>query len=305
VETLEAVKKRITSAQSMRSIVRTMKILAAVSIKQYERIVKSVEKFGAAAEMGLQVVLKSYDKEEWAAYREKNTREEASGAPAGMIIFGSDMGMCGQFNDTLALQAAVKVKSYKAGKVEIISVGEKIGARLEDAGLKPSRSIMYPAGIFGGILPVLEELLEEIGAWRDKMSIGRVELAYNKPAEAGQGYRPYSQMLLPLDMDYLEGLRQKKWVSVSMPLFKMDRDALLASLVQQLMFTILFRSFAESLASENAARLQAMQAAEKNIEDHIEELTRDFNQARQDQITSELLDIIAGAEAQSTAVNQP
>jgi F-type H+-transporting ATPase subunit gamma len=77
----------------------------------------------------------------------------------------------------------------------------------------------------------------------------------------------------------------------------MDREALFSSLVREYLFVSLYRAFAESLASENASRLASMQAAEKNIEERLRELSAQYHQQRQMSITSELLDIVSGFEA--------
>jgi F-type H+-transporting ATPase subunit gamma len=79
----------------------------------------------------------------------------------------------------------------------------------------------------------------------------------------------------------------------------MDRDQLFSALIRQYLFVSLFRACAESLASENASRLAAMQGAERNIEERLEELQTQFHQQRQMTITEELLDIVAGFEALS------
>ena len=81
-----------------------------------------------------------------------------------------------------------------------------------------------------------------------------------------------------------------------MPVFKMDRDDLFDSLIRNHLYVSLYRSFVASLTSENAARMASMEAAEKHINDRLDELKRIYNEERQDQITSELLDIIAGFE---------
>jgi F-type H+-transporting ATPase subunit gamma len=77
----------------------------------------------------------------------------------------------------------------------------------------------------------------------------------------------------------------------------MDWDKLFALIVRQYVFVSLFQATAESLASENASRLAAMQGAEKNIDDVLGELKLQFHQERQMIITDELLDIVAGFEA--------
>jgi F-type H+-transporting ATPase subunit gamma len=74
----------------------------------------------------------------------------------------------------------------------------------------------------------------------------------------------------------------------------MDVDQLFSSLVRQYLFFTLYRAFVESLASENASRLMSMQAAEKNIEEHLNDLNAQFHRQRQAAITSELLDVVTG-----------
>jgi len=81
----------------------------------------------------------------------------------------------------------------------------------------------------------------------------------------------------------------------------MEPSALLAALVRQHLFISLFRAGAESAASEHATRLAAMQAAERNIDDHLDEMNGAYRQRRQALITEELLDVVAGFEALTAA----
>lgn len=103
--------------------------------------------------------------------------------------------------------------------------------------------------------------------------------------------------LLPVDEAYLRELRGREWKSRSLPQFRMGGRELLHACLRGLIHASLFRIFLDSLESENAARLEAMEAAERHIDEHVGELRASFNEARQDAITSELLDIIAGVEA--------
>jgi F-type H+-transporting ATPase subunit gamma len=77
----------------------------------------------------------------------------------------------------------------------------------------------------------------------------------------------------------------------------MNWEALFSAFVQQYLFVTLYRATVESLASENAGRLSSMQAAEKNIEERLTDLNADYRSSRQNAITGELLDIVAGFEA--------
>jgi F-type H+-transporting ATPase subunit gamma len=119
--------------------------------------------------------------------------------------------------------------------------------------------------------------------------------------QRGAAYRPGSLHLLPLDLERLRRLAKRPWPSPVLPTFRMDWRSLFSALVRQYLFVSVFRAAAESLASENAARLASMQAAEKNIQEHIEDLTALYHNRRQTAITEELLDIVSGFEVLKAA----
>jgi len=292
MESLELIKKKIAGAQSLRSIVRTMKILAAVNIRQYEKALHSLQEYNETIEMGLQVVLRGKG-------GKTRLHEENSQSTVGAVVFGSDMGMCGQFNEQVVQFAANKFKTLETPEIKTIAVGEKIVSRLEDVGHRPEQVIQYPAAISTGIIPAMYEILSRIDIWQTGGHVGKIVLFYNSPTQTGVSYSPDVHTLVPLDPAFLESLRKKEWQSRSLPVFKMDRQKLLVSLMRSHLYASLYRSFLDSLTSENAARLTSMQSAEKHIDEHLEELTGQFNNERQGAITSELLDIIAGAEALS------
>ncbi len=77
----------------------------------------------------------------------------------------------------------------------------------------------------------------------------------------------------------------------------MDRETLFSRLLNQYLFVSIFQACAESQASEHASRLAAMQSAERNLDDRLEEVTMVYHRARQDVITSELQDVVSGFEA--------
>ena len=122
-----------------------------------------------------------------------------------------------------------------------------------------------------------------------------MHLFYNEYV-SGATYRPRSLKLLPVDKTWLKDLQKQKWNSRTLPLFTMDWERIFRSLIREYLFVSVYRAFANSLASENASRLAAMQNAEKNIEERLEELDVQFHRQRQMTITEELLDIVAGFE---------
>jgi len=105
--------------------------------------------------------------------------------------------------------------------------------------------------------------------------------------------------LLPLDDAWRRALSALPWPTKYLPEVMGAGTDTLRALIREYLFISLFRACAESLASENASRLAAMQRAEKNIHDQLEELHGEFHRVRQSGIDEELFDVIAGFEALS------
>lgn len=121
-------------------------------------------------------------------------------------------------------------------------------------------------------------------------------LLYNRP-RSGSVYAPFIQRLLPLDAQWRHDLAARPWPTSSVPEVMGSRPAMLRALVHEYLFVSLFRACAESLASENASRLAAMQRADKNIDELLGKLNTAFQRVRQSGIDEELFDVVAGFEA--------
>jgi len=288
--TLEALKSKIESTQDLQSVVKTMKALAAVNIRQYEKAVAALKEYMQTIEMGLQIALRSRPGFHISARR----------APQGLlgaVVFGSDQGMCGQLNQEVAALALESMDGMqvKNANRRVITIGMRVTNRLADEGQKIQNSLAVPSSV-GGITPLVQKLLLAIEDWHADTRMNHVLLFYCEQL-SGASYRPHRHHLLPVDNQWLQNLRQKEWPTRSLPAFTMDWDPLFSALVRQYLFGSLFRAAAESLASENASRLASMQGAERNIAEQLDDLNRQYHQMRQMAITEELLDIVAGFEA--------
>ena len=290
METIEALRRKIAVTEDLREVAKTMKTIAAVSIRQYERAVASLRQYSHTVELGMQIVMRG-QREDRAQPR------PAPGRRLGAIIFGSELGMCGQFNELLVSFALDGCNELQVAKKDrsTIAVGARAVSRLEEAGVQVESYFAVPSSV-SGITSRVQELLLKIEAWQYPGGIDRIMLFHHQPV-SGAAHRPQAVPLLPIDFDWLESLGQKPWPSRVLPIFTMARPRLVYALLGQYLFVSLYRAFAESLASENAARLSAMQAAEINIEERLKELRLQYNQLRQSTITEELLDIVAGFEA--------
>lgn len=290
MQTSEALKRRIQSAQDLLGVVKTMKALAAVSIRQYQKAVESLGDYNRTVEMGLQIAL-----------RERRgggaASEKAKVSRIGAIVFGSDQGLCGQLNNIIVAHANEEMDRIGVKKENriVIAVGMRAADIMEDTGQRILEVLTNP-GSTSGITPMVQDITVLLENWRFRRQIEHMYLFFNHYV-SGATYRPKTVRLLPVDREWLKNLEMKKWPSKTLPMFTMDWEALFRSLIREYLFVSLYRAFAESLASENASRLAAMQSAEKNIEERLEDLFLQYHRQRQMTITEELLDIVAGFEA--------
>lgn len=284
METEQALRRRIKTVGELRAIVRTMKALAAVSGRQYEAVLKSLGEYSETVEMGLQVAL-----------RGGNRRPSRKRPPTRLaaVIFGSDVGLCGRFNEDLVAFALDKLNGFQVLPADrsILAVGSRIDARLDELGQPVAESLPAP-GSAAGIGATVKLILARLDQWREQ-SIERMVLIYN------QAGAPELLPLLPVDLERFSRLASEPWPSHVLPSFSLDAEPLLAALIRQHLFISLFRACTESLSAENQMRLRAMQAAEKNIQERHDELLAEFRHQRQETIDAELLDIGAGFEAVS------
>jgi F-type H+-transporting ATPase subunit gamma len=292
MQTTESLKRRIKSAGDLLSVVKTMKALAAVSIRQYQKAVESLEDYNRTVEMGLQIVLK----ERMGAMMQS---KKAVVKRMGAIIFGSDQGLCGQLNEQISVFAldSIKEAGVKKENRKVLAVGARVADYVEDAG-QPIDELLATPSSTAGITALVQEIIMIIEEWHFKQNVDHFMLFYNDYI-SGANYRPYKVQLLPVNRDWLKEIARKKWDSKTLPIYRMDGDKIFSSLIREYLFVSLYRAFAESLASENASRLASMQNAEKNIEEQMLDLHVQFHRTRQMTITEELLDIVAGFEALS------
>ena len=292
-DTAESLRRKINSAGDLRSVVRTMKTLAASSIGQYENSVRALADYNRAVELGLGVCIReSHPTSPTAEPEEQEERTETGGI--GAVVFGSDQGLVGQFNDVVA-DYAIKALADLPGDRKVWAVGERVQARLADAGLPLTGLLAVPNSVMG-ITPLVGQIQVECEAHRGSGEYAGFYVFHNRPRQ-GTLYEPVSQRLLPLDEGWLRRLTNVRWPTRNVPEVIRGGTATLRILVREYLFISLFQACAESLASENASRLAAMGRAEKNIDELLEEFNSTFHRLRQSGIDAELFDVTAGFEA--------
>ena len=289
-ETLESLRRKIDGASELDSVVRTMKALAASSIVQYERALRSLDDYYRTVELGL-IAWSGHTNTTIDSYR----RVRESNAATGAVVFGSDQGLIGQFNEVLVDYAVNKLASMPGNEINIWAVGERVQGVLADVSFTTTGYFPMPNYI-AAISSLVGRILTEIATQHEQGKVSEVYLFHNRP-KSGAVYEPVMQQLLPLDKAWQHELARIPWPTRNLPEVINNGESTLKALIHEYLFISLYRSCAESLASENASRLAAMQRAEKNIEELLEELNQAFHRLRQSSIDAELFDVIAGFEA--------
>lgn len=288
-DTMASLQRTLASAGDLQSVVRTMKAVTAASIGQYERSVAALSDYYRTIELGLGVCLR--DSPPHTLSRGVARQGQSS---LGAVVFGSDQGLVGRFNEVIAEHALTSFADH-AGNLHIWAVGERIEGLLRDAGLAIRTVFPVPITI-DGITPLLGKILVEHQALTGDDAASDFLIFHNQPLANG-GYTPVRQRLLPLDDEWQQELAGRPWPSGNLPQIIDGNAIALRALIRDYLFVSLFRACAESLASENASRLVAMLRADHNIDDLLTDLRGTYRQLRQAGIDEELFDVVAGYEA--------
>ncbi|MFP4362461.1 MAG: F0F1 ATP synthase subunit gamma [Spirochaetia bacterium] len=293
MQQIQEIKQKLSSTRDMHSVVKTMKSMAAVNIHHYEEAVTALDEYSSTVSKALQIVISKLP---------ELTRLPAfeHGGGTGCIILGSKQGMVGQFNEHLAENVYKTLSSIMKGplfheNLKIVTLGYKMESIIGQHGLEVENNFAIEETI-EDVTPLLNSLLDVVQSWRFQENISSIIVFYNQ--EAGKAaFESETFYLYPLEEAALQPLGFQEWDGPSIPQVFIEPEKAFRRLVQEYLFIMLYRAVMHSLASENAARLRTMENAQQNIEDRLDELTDTYNQRRQLNITSELLDIITGFEA--------
>lgn len=281
-------RQKISSAQGLQSIVRSMKALAASKIGQYEQSVDALSDYYHTVELGLSLCIRASDSSKF------TIKNDAQSGTIAVIVFGSDQGLVGQFNDQIVDHVSKRIAGAST-KLKVWAVGERVHEALINAGVKVAGLFSVPNSV-KAITPLIEEILIDSETKHNWNEITELQLFFNHSVSGDNIYKPMNQQLLPLDKNWRDNLTKIQWPSDKVPEITGNENTILEILIREYLFISLFRACAFSLASENASRLAAMQRADRNIEELLAELNRTYHRLRQSNIDEEIFDVISSFE---------
>ncbi len=288
--TTQSLLRKISSASDLHGIVRSMKALALSNISQFEQAVEALNAYAEVIETGLGACFRAMGPViPLVGQGTKSAKRQST-----YLVFGSDHGLVGQFNDIAAVFARDQIRTLK-GSIRIQAVGDRVGNRLASLDIQVSKVLAVPHSV-SAIVPLIGAILAESGAEQNPASSAELHVIYNQPT-FGTSYEPVIQQILPFDDRLVGQWLKRDWPTIALPQIVGPGLSTTSALIREFLFVTLYRACALSLASENASRLAAMQRADQNIDDLMGQLQGEYHGLRQREIDNDLFDIIAGYES--------
>ncbi len=277
------IKRRKESVASTGQITKAMKLVSTVKLQKAKTRAESNKPYFTMLYDTMCSILARTGKIDH-RYLKPNASERKA-----VIAITSNRGLAGGYNNNIVKEIAA---AFTPEDTDIYALGKKGLEGLFRKGFS----------IVGDYSEVMNEPL-----YGDAIHIGKNVLASYENGEVGEIYLAYTSFkntvvqepklikLLPIDVDEI---MQDVEIDVLTPMnYEPEADEALDMIIPKYMNNILYGAFVEAVASENGARMQAMDSATKNADDMIADLSLKYNRARQSSITQELTEIIAGAEA--------
>jgi F-type H+-transporting ATPase subunit gamma len=283
-DTLESLRRKIDAAAKLGSVVGAMKALAASSIGQYEAALHALGDYQRSVEIGLHTCIPG------TAAPARTSRSRTS-PRIGAIVFGSDQGLVGRFNEVIA-EFVLRKLAAMPGRKQIWGVGDRVCEHLAAAGISLAGRYALPGSV-DAISALVEHLQVDTEASHSKGECVEVFVFNNRPQSVAL-YGPVSLRLLPLEATSTGQPEHPGRPAVSFREVLGAGDTTRSALVREYLFICLYKACAESLASENGSRLVAMRSAQKNIEALSAATSRSYYRLRQSSIDEDLFDVMTG-----------
>ena len=279
-------KKKIKSVKGTLKITSAMKLVAGAKLAKAQGAIVSAKPYNAELQDLIRTVLaSSYDYEH--PYMDETPNKKAL-----LLVISSDRGLCGSFNSQLAREVMGFIREHTEYEFKVHFVGKKVREMIEDL-VSVGETHKFSKGE-----PTDQEirhLANHIGELFTSGEFGKVFVAYNVFRSA-ISFTPSVEQFLPVTISEQEKAALEKKGAVD---FKYEPNAkeLLDKLIPESYINRLFCSFLDSHAAEHGSRMTAMDNASKNCKEAIRVKTLKMNKIRQAKITTELIEVVSGAEA--------
>ncbi len=292
---LKDIKRQIASVKGTQKTTRAMKLVSSAKLKRAEEVAKRSKIYAKKLTELLSEIAQKMQESSADGVDNIFMKENKNPKKVDIVFVTSDKGLCGGFNHQTIKRTNALIEEFKNSDIEV---------RLSGVGKKGIAFFKYnKVEMMNQIVDLSSKPnYEDSTALISSLVEDYVEGKTDKIILIHNGYvsmiaqRVSQQQLLPIDVDSLE-LTKSVHVGSEIEVEPDDDDTLLDALVKRYVEYSMYYALIDSLAAEHSARMQAMDAATNNAKEMVGKLTVKYNKARQEAITTELIEIISGMES--------
>ena len=278
---LKDIRNRIKSVKSIQKVTKAMKLVAAAKMRRaQERMEESRPYSNSLAEV-IQHLLPDVDRDRLPLLDAREVKRKA------YVVVSADRGLAGAFNTNLLKVAQKEIDAFGKENVDLFCIGKKARDHFKrrEYNIITSHVDFWADMEFNSAITIGRSIIEHFTSGK----VDEIHVVYNYFINVGR-QQVKSEVLLPLVYEENNGVTHDR-------LYEPSKEELVSSLIPRHLNVQMWKYLLESYASEQAARMLAMENATSNSQDMIKDLTLKFNKARQAAITTEMLEIVSGAEA--------
>lgn len=283
---IKELKKRIKSTKSSLKITSAMKLVSAAKLAKAQSKIVGLKPYANELDKTVKVV-SALSQGFTHPYLEKNKSEKTL-----LLVISSDKGLCGGYNAQLSKKVKAYLGEEKNENLKVYFIGKKVRELIK------SQVNAGKTFTFEKIEPSINEIYQvadELSHLFTSGEFGSIKIAYNI-FESAISFTPTVQQVLPMKLDPLEAKALKDEFPFD---FKYDPspESILTEMIPEVFRTTVQKCIFDAIAAEYGSRMSAMENATKNCKDMIRTLTLKMNKARQAAITTELIEVVSGAES--------
>ncbi|MFP4471108.1 MAG: ATP synthase F1 subunit gamma [Bacteroidales bacterium] len=290
---LKEVRSRIESVRSTQQITSAMKMVSASKLRRAQNAILNMRPYAAKLNELMQHISSSLGSETSSPYTEVRKPEKIL-----IVAISSNRGLCGPFNANVGKMVIQRVRGvyaaqYKAGKVDVFTIGKKVHdfLRVRRIGVSRRNDDLLDNLTFETAVPMAEYLMEEFRTGQ----YDRVEIIYNQFKNAAVQILKTVQFL-PVAPPRETRIAKTRPEQVDY-IFEPSKEEIVEKLIPKSLKIRFYSALLDSAASEHGARMTAMHKATENAQELLKDLRLKYNKARQAAITNEIIEIVSGAEA--------
>ncbi|MFO7790659.1 MAG: ATP synthase F1 subunit gamma [Bacteroidales bacterium] len=281
---LKEIRNRIKSVKSTRQITSAMKMVSAAKLRKAQNRIEQLRPYAEKLQQILSYVSQSMaDDKDFEFIKERPVKKVL------LVLIASNKGLCGSFNANVIKKAVAEIKNnYNDVEIDVITIGKKTHDIFKK---HPYNIVKSDNEIFDNLsFNNVTELADQFMGWFTDGTYDKILFVYNTFINTVT-QNTITEQFLPMQLETNEDDDTYDYI------LEPDKEAITKELIPKALRTQMFKDLMDSVAAEHGARMTAMQQATDNATELLDEITLQYNKARQASITNELLEITSGADA--------